>query len=87
MCNHLSLSSHVDKTYFELFLKEEKARVCIKIFLRGKVGREEPLCMSRKSKTFERKRKKRNKNRHMVFSEFPRVSAWGSGSEKVSYVS
>ena len=54
-------------------------------FLREKVGCEEPLCVNRKSKTFERKRKKRKKIGHRVFSVFPRVSAWGLGSEKVSY--
>ena len=56
-----------------------------KNFLREKVEREEPFCMSRKSKTFERKRKKRKKIGRRIFSVFPRVSAWGSGSEKVSY--
>ena len=31
------------------------------------------------------KKKKRKKNGCKVFDEFPRVLAWGSGSEKVSY--
>ena len=56
-----------------------------KNFLREKVGHEEPLCVSRKSKTSERKRKKRKKIGRRVFSVFPRVSAWGSGSELVRY--
>ena len=56
-----------------------------KNFLREKVGCEEPLYMSRKSKTSERKRKKRKKIGRRVFSVFPRILAWGSGSEKVSY--
>ena len=36
-------------------------------------------------KPSERKRKKRKKIGRRVFSVFPRVSAWGSGSELVSY--
>ena len=58
--------------------------MCRKI-LREKMGCEELLCMSRKSKTSERKRKKRKKIERRVFSVFPRVSSWGSGNEKVSY--
>ena len=53
--------------------------------LRKKVGCEEILCVSGKSKTFERKRKKRKKIGRRVFSVFPRVLAWDLGSEKVSY--
>ena len=54
-----------------------------RIFERENSGCEEALCMSLKFKNFREKRKEKNKSGRRVFSEYPRVSAWGSESEKV----
>ena len=65
---------------------EEKSGACkMKIFeekfwgMRSLVHEKEVHILPRE------KKKKRKKSGCKVFGEFPRVLAWGSGSEKVSY--
>ena len=77
MCNHLSLSSHMDKTHSTLFYKEKKGGACVEFFGEKAWGVRKP-CAQVGSLKLPREKER-------VFSEFPRVLAWGSGSEKVSY--
>ena len=85
MCNYSSLSFHVDKT-FDIVLKGgEEWGVCKKNFGRENLGVRNPCVQGEGLYPSERKRKKRKKKCAQGFSEFFRVSAWSSGSERVSY--
>ena len=55
------------------------------IFWRENLGVRNPCVQGEGLYPSERKRKKRKKKYAQGFSEFFRVSAWSSGSEKVSY--
>ena len=82
MCNYSSLSILLDKTFDVVIKGGEEWGMQEEYFLRKILGREKS-CASKES-PYPSKRK-RKKSGCKVFDEFPRVLAWGSESEKVSY--